>query len=102
MFEIDDTFLANVGYDVATLSDEQKEKYKNEITAEVNGRITDEMASTIPATTTTTTFISCLAGTRPIIIIKKTTALNSTAVDKFSSIINGTIVNQTMTIYLKA
>ena len=44
MFEIDDTFLANVGYDVATLSDEQKEKYKNEITAEVNGRIIDEMA----------------------------------------------------------
>ena len=37
---------------------------------------------------------SCFAGTRPMIIMKKTVMLSNTAVDKFSRNINGTNIAQ--------
>lgn len=39
MFEINDDFLASVGYAVADLSDEQKNTYKREMTEELNARL---------------------------------------------------------------
>lgn len=39
MFEIDDTFLASIGYDVRTLSEERKIRYKNELSEELSQRI---------------------------------------------------------------
>lgn len=41
MFTIDDEFLANIGYDVASLSDEKKQQYIAEMTEELNARISD-------------------------------------------------------------
>lgn len=41
MFQIDDNFLTSVGYNVAMLSDEQKQRYIDEMTRELNGRISD-------------------------------------------------------------
>ena len=43
MFEIDDDFLTGVGYDVAALSDEQKNKYKQEIGDEVSARVQERI-----------------------------------------------------------
>ncbi len=47
MFEINDNFLANVGYDLATLSDEQKAEYKqqfaNDVTERVILRLSEEL-----------------------------------------------------------
>lgn len=39
MFEINDDFLTNVGYDVATLSEEQKAQYISEFTDEFTERL---------------------------------------------------------------
>lgn len=44
MFEIDDNFLASVGYDLAVLSEEQKAQYKRELTEELNTRLIDRFA----------------------------------------------------------
>ena len=45
MFQIDDNFLASVGYDVAALSEEQKQKYIDEMTEEINERATERLVS---------------------------------------------------------
>ena len=47
MFNVDDNFLASVGYDVATLSSGQKDRYVSEITAELKARLADRLASEI-------------------------------------------------------
>ncbi|MFZ1258463.1 MAG: DUF5663 domain-containing protein [Candidatus Saccharimonas sp.] len=43
MFEINDDFLASVGYDVASLSDSQKQQYIQEFTTEVNERVSERL-----------------------------------------------------------
>lgn len=43
MFEINDDFLTNVGYDVATLSQEQKAQYVSEFTDEFTARIQERL-----------------------------------------------------------
>lgn len=45
MFQIDDAFLASIGYDVSLLTDEQRAQYKNEILEEVNTRLSERLAS---------------------------------------------------------
>ena len=45
MFQIDDQFLASIGYDIDKLSDEQKQKYINELTNELNARATERLVS---------------------------------------------------------
>ena len=45
MFQIDDNFLTSVGYDVANLSDEKKQQYIDEFTAEVNERVSERLVS---------------------------------------------------------
>lgn len=47
MFDIDDNFLASVGYNVATLSDTQKTQYKTEIEKEINTRLSERIAREI-------------------------------------------------------
>lgn len=44
MFKVDDEFLASVGYNVASLSDEQKNAYKAEFLEELNARLSAEIA----------------------------------------------------------
>lgn len=44
MFKVDDDFLTSVGYNVATLSEEQKNQYKAELSEELNARISERMA----------------------------------------------------------
>lgn len=39
MFEIDDNFLASVGYDIASMSDKRKQRYIDEFTQELGARI---------------------------------------------------------------
>ena len=43
MFNIDDNFLEKVGYNVASLSEEKKDKYKEEFTEEVNRRVAEQI-----------------------------------------------------------
>ncbi len=45
MFQIDDNFLTSVGYDVAQLSGEKKAQYIEEITNEVNERVSERLVS---------------------------------------------------------
>lgn len=45
MFQIDDNFLTSIGYDVASLSDEKKQQYIDELTTELNARISDRLVS---------------------------------------------------------
>lgn len=45
MFDIDDNFLASVGYDVAALSDDEKEQYKKEITEELQTRLSERIGA---------------------------------------------------------
>lgn len=45
MFDIDDNFLQSVGYDVAALSDEQKQQYEQEMTEELQARLSERMGS---------------------------------------------------------
>lgn len=45
MFRIDDDFLTSVGYDVASLSEAQKQQYIDELTAEANERISERLVS---------------------------------------------------------
>lgn len=45
MFQIDEEFLASVGYDVAALSEEQKQEYIEEMTEDLNERATDRLLS---------------------------------------------------------
>ena len=44
MFEIDDEFLASIGYDVTRLTEEQKDRYKTELTEEVQDRVIERLA----------------------------------------------------------
>lgn len=45
MFQIDDDFLTSVGYDVASLSEAQKAEYIEQITNEVNERVSSRLVS---------------------------------------------------------
>ncbi len=45
MFLIDDNFLTSVGYDVANLSESQKQQYIDEFTGEVNERVSERLVS---------------------------------------------------------
>ncbi|MCA9336035.1 hypothetical protein KC967_03990 [Candidatus Saccharibacteria bacterium] len=45
MFQIDDNFLASAGYNVASLSEAQKQQYIDEFTAEANERISERLVS---------------------------------------------------------
>jgi len=45
MFDIDDNFLTSIGYDVAMLTEEQKNQYKVEITEELQARVSEQLAS---------------------------------------------------------
>ena len=47
MFNVDDNFLASVGYDVSVLTSEQKAQYITEITAELKARLADRLVSEI-------------------------------------------------------
>ena len=44
MFNIDDNFLASIGYDVALLTPEQRAQYQAEILEEVNTRLSERLA----------------------------------------------------------
>ena len=41
MFNIDDALLTKIGYNVAMLTEEQKDKYKREIQEELNRRVAE-------------------------------------------------------------
>lgn len=45
MFDIDDNFLQSIGYNVATLSEEQKAQYKKELTEELQARLSERLGS---------------------------------------------------------
>lgn len=47
MFNVDDNFLASVGYDVSALTSEQKAQYVTEITTELKARLADRLVSEI-------------------------------------------------------
>ena len=47
MFTIDDDFLASVGYDTASLSDEKRQQYIAEMTEELNARVSDRSLNEI-------------------------------------------------------
>lgn len=47
MFVIDDNFLTNVGYDVATLGAEEKEAIIADLTKEMDARITERFFSEV-------------------------------------------------------
>lgn len=44
MFQVDDNFLSSIGYDPASLSEDQKDQYKDEIQEELTARISEEIA----------------------------------------------------------
>ncbi len=44
MFQIDDEFLQSVGYDLATMSDQQKEERTRFFTNELNARLSERLA----------------------------------------------------------
>lgn len=50
MFDIDDNFLASVGYDVDSLSEEQKDQYKSEIMEELHARTAEALSSNLDET----------------------------------------------------
>lgn len=45
MFEIDDNFLTSIGYTTATLTEEEKDRYKAELTQELQARISERFAA---------------------------------------------------------
>lgn len=45
MFEIDDTFLANIGYSLGALSADEIVQYKREITEELQARLSERLGS---------------------------------------------------------
>ena len=45
MFDINDDFLASIGYDVAALSDDEKEAYRRELTEELQARLSERLGS---------------------------------------------------------
>lgn len=45
MFEIDDNFLQSIGYNLSSLGEEQKERYKAEITEELQARLNERLGS---------------------------------------------------------
>ncbi len=45
MFDINDDFLESIGYDVAALTDDEKEKYEQEITEELQARLSERLGS---------------------------------------------------------
>lgn len=45
MFEIDDNFLQNIGYNVANLSEDEKNRHKAELTEELQERLNERLGS---------------------------------------------------------
>lgn len=45
MFDIDDDFLQSIGYNVTALADEQKAQYKQELTEELQARLSERVGS---------------------------------------------------------
>lgn len=43
MFQVDDAFLESVGYDLAALSEEQKDEYRGKIITELHARASEEL-----------------------------------------------------------
>ena len=43
MFQLDDSFLKSVGFDVSSMSEEKKAKYRQEFTAELNELATERL-----------------------------------------------------------